>query len=150
MTVRVRPVVRADAAAWLRMRNALWPEYEGNWHASEIEEFLAGRSKMPLGVLIAVDESDQPVGFVELFIRPYAEGCETDRVAYLEGWYVEPGCRRQGVGRALIEASGQWGREQGCTEFGSDALIDNDVSAAAHAALGFVETVQIRCFKKNL
>ena len=48
MTVRVRPVVRADAAAWLRMRNALWPEYEGNGHASEIEEFLAGRLKMPL------------------------------------------------------------------------------------------------------
>jgi aminoglycoside 6'-N-acetyltransferase I len=150
VTVRVRPVVRDDAAAWLRMRNALWPEHEGNWHAIEIEEFLAGRSKMPLGVLIAVDESDQPVGFVELFIRAYAEGCETDRVAYLEGWYVEPEGRRQGVGRALIEASEQWGREQGCTEFGSDALIDNDVSAAAHAALGFVETVQIRCFKKNL
>ena len=63
---------------------------------------------------------------------------------------MEPERRRQGLGRALIEASEQWGREQGCTEFGSDALIDNDVSAAAHAALGFVETVQIRCFKKSL
>ena len=150
MTVRVRPVVRDAAAAWLRMRDALWPEEEGNRHANEIEEFLAGRSKMPLAVLVAVDQSDQPIGFVELFIRPYAEDCDTDRVAYLEGWYVEQDNRRQGVGRALIEASEQWGREQGCTEFGSDALIDNDVSAAAHAALGFVETVQIRCFKKNL
>ena len=150
MRVRVRPVVRTDAAAWLRMRNALWPDYEGIWHGKEIEEFLAGRSKMPLGVLMAVDESDRPVGFVELFIRPYAEGCETERVAYLEGWYVEPEYRRQGVGRALVEASEQWARDQGCTEFGSDALIDNDISAAAHAALGFVETVQIRYFKKNL
>ena len=150
MTLRVRPVVREDAAAWLRMRNALWPDHEGKWHANEIEEFLAGRSKMPLAVLVAVDESDRAIGFVELFIRPYAEDCETDRVAYLEGWYVEPGHRRHGVGRALIEASERWGREQGCTEFGSDALIDNAVSAAAHQALGFVETVQIRCFKKNL
>jgi aminoglycoside 6'-N-acetyltransferase I len=148
--LRVRPVVREDAGAWLRMRRALWPEHEGNWHANEIEEFLAGRSKMPLAVLVAVDQSDQPIGFVELFIRPYAEDCDTDRVAYLEGWYVEQHYRRRGVGRALIEASEQWGREQGCTEFGSDALIDNDVSAAAHAALGFVETVQIRCFKKKL
>ncbi len=150
MTVRVRPVVRKDAAAWLRMRRALWPEEDGGWHATEIDEFLAGRLKMPLAVLVAVDSGDCPIGFVELFIRPYAEDCETDRVAYLEGWYVEPEHRRQGLGRALIEASEQWGREQGCTEFGSDALIDNDVSAAAHAALGFVETVQIRCFKKNL
>jgi aminoglycoside 6'-N-acetyltransferase I len=150
VTVRVRPVVREEAPAWLRMRQALWPEDDGGSHAREIEAFLAGRLKMPLAVLVAVDDADRPIGFVELFIRSYAEDCETDRVAYLEGWYVEPEFRRQGVGRMLVAAAEQWGREQGCTEFGSDALIDNTISAAAHAALGFVETVQIRCFKKNL
>lgn len=150
MSVRVRPVAREDAAAWLRMRKTLWPEENGGGHAQEIEDFLAGRSTMPLAVLVAVDDQDRPIGFVELFIRPYAEDCLTDRVAYLEGWYVEPEYRRQGVGRALVEASERWAREQGCTELASDALIDNDVSAAAHAALGFVETAQIRCFKKNL
>jgi len=152
MTARVRPVGPADAAAWLRMRQALWPEDERDLggHAKEIEEFLAGRLKMPLAVFVAVDEADAPIGFVELFIRTYAEDCESDRVAYLEGWYVEPAFRRLGVGRALIAASEQWGRDQACTEFASDALIDNAISAAAHEALGFVETVQIRCFKKNL
>ena len=150
MKARVRPVTAADAPAWLRMRDALWPEYENRWHATEIARFLAGELKMPLAVLVAVDDADQPIGFVELFIRPYAEDCETDRVAYLEGWYVEPAARRQGVGRALIAASEDWARAQGCTEFGSDAVIDNHFSAAAHAAVGFVETVQIRCFKKNL
>ncbi len=30
----------------------------------------------------------------------------------------------------------------------SDALLDNHVSAAAHTALGFLETVQLRCFRK--
>ena len=38
----------------------------------------------------------------------------------------------------------------GCTEFASDALLDNLDSAAAHEALGFRETVQIRCFRKDL
>ena len=78
----VRPVVAADAAAWRRMRQALWPEDGDGGHAKEIEEFLAGRLKMPLAVLVAVDEADAPIGFVELFIRTYAEDCETDRVAY--------------------------------------------------------------------
>jgi aminoglycoside 6'-N-acetyltransferase I len=150
VTGRVRPVVHEDAAAWLRMRQALWPEDDGGGHAQEIDAFLAGRLKMPLAVLVAVDDADRPIGFVELFIRSYAEACETDRVAYLEGWYVEPEFRRQGVGSTLVAAAEQWGRDQGCTEFGSDALIDNTISAAAHAALGFVETVQIRCFKKSL
>ena len=44
----------------------------------------------------------------------------------------------------------RWAFAQGCAEFGSDALIDNETSAAAHRALGFVETAQIRCFRKVL
>ncbi|MGH8639285.1 MAG: GNAT family N-acetyltransferase, partial [Burkholderiales bacterium] len=79
-----------------------------------------------------------------------AEDCVTDRVAYLEGWYVEPHARRLGIGRALVAAAEDWARAQECTEFGSDAVLENEASAAAHRALGFVETVQIRCFRKFL
>jgi len=132
------------------MRRALWPEDEGDSHAREIDEFFAGKLNMPLEVLLASDEKGNAVGFAELSIRPYAEDCETDRVAYLEGWYVEPHARRQGVGRALVVAAERWAKAQGCTEFGSDALIDNHASAAAHRAVGFTETVQIRCFRKTL
>ena len=145
----VRPVRPDDFAAWLRMRHALWPDESGD-HTREIEQFFAGRLREPLAVLFAVDDQDRPLGFAELNIRPYAEDCVTDRVAYLEGWYVEPAARRHGVGRALVAAAEDWGRAQGCTEFASDSLLDNDVSAAAHLALRFEETVQIRCFKKRL
>ena len=150
--VRVRPAKREDAAAWQRMRDALWPDYASTWHSDEIAQFFAGKLSMPLAVLIAEDDASpgKLLGFAELSIRNYAEDCVTDRVAYLEGWYVVPGARRNGVGRALIAGAEQWARAQGCTEFGSDALIDNEISAAAHRALGFTETVQIRCFRKQL
>ena len=147
--IRVRSANVDDAPAWLRMREALWPEAESASHAREIDEFFAGKLSMPLAALIALDDR-KPVGFAELSIRNYAEDCVTDRVAYLEGWYVIPEARRRGVGRALVAAAEQWALAQGCTEFGSDALIDNESSAAAHRALGFVETVQIRCFRKPL
>ena len=146
----VRSVAPADAGAWLRMRCDLWPDDAEASHRAEIERFFNGELREPLAVLIAVEASGAPLGFVELSIRPYAEDCLTDRVAYLEGWYVVPGARRQGVGRALVTAAENWGRAQGCTEFGSDALLDNAVSAAAHKALGFEETVQLRCFRKDL
>ena len=148
--IQVRPVTIADAPAWVRMREALWPEDNATSHAREVEQFFAGTLRMPLEVLLAVDGPGPPIGFAELSIRPYAEDCLTDRVAYLEGWYVEPTARRQGIGRALVAAAEQWALAQGCTEFGSDALIDNEPGAAAHRALGFVETVQIRCFRKLL
>lgn len=148
--IQVRPATPADAPAWARMRQALWPDDDAAGHAREVERFFAGELRMPLEVLLAVDGSGRPLGFAELSIRAYAEDCVTDRVAYLEGWYVVPTARRQGIGRALVGAAEAWALGQGCTEFGSDALIDNAPSAAAHRALGFVETVQIRCFRKSL
>ena len=130
------------------MRCALWPEGSASEHGAEIDRFFAGQLDNPLEVLLAVDARGAALGFAELSIRAYAEDCLTDRVAYLEGWYVIAEARRRGVGRALVAAAERWGRAQGCTEFASDALIDNDVSARAHRALGFAETVQIRCFRK--
>ena len=146
----VRAASLSDKQAWLRMRRALWPDDEDDSHAREIDDFFAGKLHMPLEVLLALDESGNAIGFAELSIRPYAEDCLTDRVAYLEGWYVAPHARRQGVGRALVVAAERWAKAEGCTEFGSDALIDNHASAAAHRAVGFTETVQIRCFRKTL
>jgi ribosomal protein S18 acetylase RimI-like enzyme len=119
-------------------------------HAGEVEAYFGGRLATPLEVLIAFDERGAAIGFVELSIRPYADGCETDHVAYLEGWYVEPQTRRRGVGRALVRAAEDWAAARGCTEFGSDALVDNDVSAMAHRAVGFTETEQLRLFRKVL
>jgi aminoglycoside 6'-N-acetyltransferase I len=146
--VNIRAARPEDSAAWLRMRQALWPDDSGG-HAGEIEQYFAGTLRMPMEVLLAVDD-DEVVGFAELSIRPYAEDCVTDRIAYLEGWYVEPEWRRRGVGGALVAAAETWARAQGCTEFASDALLDNVTSAAAHQALGFIETAQLRCFRKSL
>jgi aminoglycoside 6'-N-acetyltransferase I len=147
VTTQVRRAAPADAAAWLSMRCALWPEGSESEHGAEIARYFAGQLQQPLETLLAF-AGGRPVGFAELSIRSYAEDCVTDRVAYLEGWYVVPDARRTGVGRALVEAAEAWGRAQQCAEFASDALIENDVSAAAHRALGFEETVRIRCFRK--
>lgn len=132
------------------MRCALWPEGSEEEHRTEIGRFLEGTASEPQAVFLAEDGSKQIVGFAELSIRPCAEGCLTDRVAYLEGWYVIPAFRRCGAGRALVAASEEWGRLQQCTEFASDTQSDNNAGAAAHRALGFTEAGLVRCFRKDL
>lgn len=151
MSVRVRSAVAADAGAWEAMRAALWPDAAEGEHRQEIDDYFAGRfPRWPWGALVAVDEDGAVCGFAEVSVRPCAEGCESPRVAYLEAWFVEDGHRRRGVGRALVAAAAEWGRAQGCSEFGSDADPDNEASVAAHRALGFRDAGLVRCFHMRL
>src|SRR3989442_1094385 len=130
--ITVRAAKLGDATAWLQLRRALWPEGSEAEHRDDIAQFFAGEAREPLAVLLAEDGAGCPVGCAELSIRAYAEGCRSDRVAYLEGWFVVPTARRHGGGRALIAAAGAWGRSQGDREFASDGQPDNEVAAAAH------------------
>lgn len=100
------------------MRRAVWPHGSEAEHAEEIAKFFAGRAREPLAVLLATDAAGQALGFVELSIRSHAEGCESDQVAYLEGWYVVREARGRGVGRALESAADDWAPSQGCGKFG--------------------------------
>ena len=148
MTV-VRSVTSADTEDWLRMRHALWPDGSVAQHRQDIDRYFAGDRREPQEVILALT-AEAPVGFAELSIRNIVDSCATGRVAYLEGWYVVPESRRKGIGRALIHAAEQWAMRQGCTEFGSDSEIDNDVSHTAHLHSGFQETGCVRTFRKQL
>lgn len=147
--MKIRSVGLRDRAEWLRMRWALYGDEEAV-HTREIEEFYAGTRREPQAVLVAEDEEGALVGLAELSIRPYVEGCRTEGVGYLEGWWVNPPARGRGIGRMLLVASEDWARAQGCQEFASDTEIDNDESARAHRACGFDEVGLMRCFRKVL
>lgn len=147
--ISIRAAEPGDSKHWERMRQALWPSPPGV-HASEIDRYFKGDRNNPTAVLMAFDDAGRAAGFAELSIRSYAEGCSTSRVGYLEGWFVDSSARRKGVGTALLKAAEDWARGEGCTEFASDTEIDNDVSTAAHKALGFEEVDRIVCFRKSL
>lgn len=89
-------------------------------------------------------------GFVSFSLRPWAEGCDSTPVPYVEGWWVAPELRQAGVGRALVAAVERWCREEGYDELGSDVELDNAISLRAHAALGFEPTLRVQFFRKRL
>lgn len=90
------------------------------------------------------------VGFAEVSLRDDAEGCSSNPVGYLEGWFVADRARGRGVGRALLEAGEAWARARGCVEFASDAETTNPSGIAAHEALGFTEVCRIVCFRRPI
>jgi aminoglycoside 6'-N-acetyltransferase I len=89
-------------------------------------------------------------GFIEAAIRPFAEGCRTQPVGYIEGWYVDPDSRWRGIGRSLVTAAENWARSKGCKEIASDAEVSNLDSEEAHRRLGYVEVSRLVHFKKDL
>ncbi len=146
----VRPARRDDVEVLARMRFELWPEDTADVHRRELERFFERGWALPSQVFVAEAAGAALVGFAEVSVRAHAEGCSSEHVGYLEGWYVIESERRTGAGRALALACESWARAQGCSEMGSDALPENDVSAAAHEALGFEDAGLVRCFYKKL
>jgi aminoglycoside 6'-N-acetyltransferase I len=119
---------------------------------TEVDAFFLGEIPPTLIAAVFLAESDNGtlVGMLELSLRPYADGCESSPVPFLEGWYVAPKSRRRGVGAALLKAGEEWAVAQGYAEMASDALLENTISERAHKALGFDEVERAIRFRKEL
>jgi aminoglycoside 6'-N-acetyltransferase I len=141
----IRAFQPEDWAEWRRMRRALWPEATPAEHEAEMRAWLERPDR---GVLVYARSGGGLCGFAEVSTRPYADGCHTSPVAFLEGWYVDADVRRQGVGRALVEAVEIWARERGLQELASDALLENQISHRAHERMGFSEVERAVRYRK--
>ena len=131
--------------SWLTMRIKLWPNHSINVHKKEIRDILNKRVQAAFIAFL----NNNPVGFVECSIRKKVDGCETNNVGYIEGWFVDNSCRKQGLGRQLIEQAENWAKKRGSKDMSSDCLCDNKISQKAHIALGYKDYIHLIHFKKH-
>jgi aminoglycoside 6'-N-acetyltransferase I len=129
------------------MSASLFPEHTPEQLAPWMRQF---RMREDGGVFIACGNDDTICGFVEVAARPYADGCDTSPVGFIEAWYVDSALRRMGVGRALLAAAEEWARGRGYSEMASDALLDNTVSPRALEGAGYVEVERAVRYRKAL
>src|SRR5215210_5496807 len=137
MTIHVREMGPLDLRAWAEMRVRLWPKGSAAEHTKDIGEILGSEDYWGF---LAETGDGAPIGFAEVAIRKYANGCETKPVAFLEGLWVAPELRRQHVGARLVHHVEEFVKRRGFREIGSDALADNAVGIASHRGWGFVQT----------
>ena len=118
-----------DEAAWRRM----WSDFikSGPEPCSAEAPDTVWRGAMdvasPLGLLIATDDADEPIGFLLYVTHPWSWSARW--VTYLLDIYVAPSSRGQGIGRKLIEHLAEFGREEGWLKIYWMTQTDND---AAH------------------
>jgi aminoglycoside 6'-N-acetyltransferase I len=149
--IAIRPVEARDLIVWAAMRKRLWPEADFGELVDEARTFLTAPGTTWLdAAFVAEAGEDAPLGFIELTIRAFSDGCSSMPVPHIEGWYVEPAARRSGTGRALIAAAETWCRGRGFTELASDTEVHNVDSQRVHERCGFAEVDRLVKFRKPL
>ncbi len=146
----IRAYRNSDKPEWIRMRRALWPAlaYDGVLEARDGEQWLARKDAAIF--VFEPDMSDRLGGFLEVGERPFADGCNSCPVGFIEGWYVDPAFRGRGIGRALMRAAERWSLTCGYCEIASDTHLEWSESQAAHLKLGFAEVERVVRYKKDL
>ena len=146
--MHIAPATAADLSEWSQLRTLLWPQSASAEHRQELEALMSAGDP-DLAAFVARDGAGQCIGFAEASLRhDPVNGCDTSPVVFLEGVFVLPDYRRSGIAGGLVAAVEAWGRHRGCTEMGSDALLENLAGQAFHKALGFVESERVIIFRK--
>jgi aminoglycoside 6'-N-acetyltransferase I len=145
--MRIASPENAADSSWLSLRRALWPDASEQEHLREMADVLA-RGHC---VLLAFDKAGSAIGLLEASQRnDYVNGTAGSPVSFLEGLYVAPSNRRQGVCRALVSAASTWAAAEGLFEMASDSLFENVAAHAVHRAPGFVEMERVVYFCRRL
>ena len=147
MTITVRKMAVDDYSVWARMRTELWSKLSAMEHLIDIANWTSRGMFTGYAALLP---SQDAVGFAEISIRDYANGCREQPVPFLEGIWVDPQHRGHGVAKALLNGICEDLSRSGFTELCSDAGIDNHASHAAHQSWGFAETERVVYFRKPL
>ncbi len=145
--IQIRLMTEADHPVWAKMRARLWPEGSPEAHLRALK-ILAFRHGRHFGWL-AHAPTGEPFGFAEATILDFTDGSCPQPAPFLDGLWVEPAHRRQGVGRALIRRISEHFAVKGFSEICSDAEMSNHAAHLAHAG-GFAETERVVDFRKPL
>ena len=113
---RIRPLAKADRAAWERLFRGYITFYKATIADDVIEEtfarLLSGAPHVHQG-LVAVDDDDRPIGLAHILL--HRSTWSKTWYCYLEDLFVDPSLRAKGVGRALIDAVYAAADAQGAT-----------------------------------
>jgi len=147
MGIVIRQMGAADRPVWAGMRASLWPDETPQQHAAGIDQLLKDGEAWGFA---AETPAGAAVGFAEIGIRKYANGCDSRPVAFLEGIWVSEEFRRRGIGAQLVSHIESFLTVRGFHELGSDTPLDNGASQSAHVGWGFSETERVVYFRKLL
>ena len=137
---------------WIALRVNLYGDMAETVNRNEIDGLLSKSSLNPQTALVLGWSTEGHLeALLEMDIRTdHVPGSSFGLpVGYLEGIYVTPAFRRQGIATKLFSEAEKWCKDNRIAQIGSDALIDNEIGLEVHAKLGFSEVERSVHFIKS-
>lgn len=87
-------------------------------------------------IFVALDEN-KPVGFTQLY--PKYSSVRLIKNWILNDLFVDPDCRKQGIGEQLIKTVMDFAKGQGSTHVQLETAVDNFTAQSLYEQIGFVK-----------
>jgi RimJ/RimL family protein N-acetyltransferase len=140
VTFEVRRAVPGDAATLVELARTIgaepegWLITDGDWRtASEERRYLRAVRRHPHAAVFVAEGPEGIIGRLSVARDPHPA---SDHVADL-GLMVAKDRRRQGVGRALMEAAERWAQEVGVRKLELHVFPYNTAAIALYETLGY-------------
>ena len=142
----IKKVSKDDFAEYAHLRHKLWPQDSVLEHIDTFTDLYLNHLYHAFIAYI----NGEAVGFAEISIRPFVNGCLHRPVGFLEGIWVAPEHQRRNIGAQMLYYCEVWAKDEGAQEIGSDAYLENTACHHAHKSWGFEETKKVVYFRKKL
>ena len=143
------PVI-TDFSFLLSRRDGLYERHEHTYEEL-YEENIKLLAKEDFQRIFLAFDGQKAIGFVHCSLRfDYVDGTHGGTIGYLEGIYILPEYRKNGIARELVNMGKIWAKENKAEEFASDCELPNTESERFHKKIGFEEANRLICFIQKL
>ena len=147
-TINVRKAQSSDLDQLARLFDGYRQFYECEPDLAGAAAWMTANFNEQRSTVFVADEGDTLAGFTQL----YPALCSVDMEPFyvLYDLFVDPGSRRAGIGRALMNTAADWARTQGACRIDLETAHSNVIGQGLYESLGYQQDLVFRKYSLDL
>ena len=147
-TISIREAQSNDLGELARLFDGYRQFYECEPDRAGAAAWMATNYNQQRSTIFVAEDGDTLTGFTQL----YPALCSVDMQPFyvLYDLFVDPGRRRAGIGRALMNTAADWARAQGACRVDLETALSNVIGQGLYESLGYKQDLVFRKYSLAL